>query len=331
MTHEFTTPRASEHTAQPLYHAVLALLQQKPGAEAELRSLVQSARCDGGPTPDVLCDLALHMVTTHGPVSGLSEWAFEVLGKQLGIGFFFALSIAASHQRDVAGCQRCVRLLCERARWRWRPFQTYRQLAKQRGLCLRTLHPVLPRLAEASPSAAIATVAATDCSAVQRPTPGSPRDWRTRRLLWSRLACQGSVDELLTQAEREMKRSGQPLNAMDLAFLLRAARRTGTSAQLVRTLRLVPSSQQAADSVLLQEVLCALRRLRQPSAAWQLVDEATRAGQRLNCLHYTTLLAMCGDHADHLGVLRILSDMQELGIPQDALFTATLARLQASR
>jgi hypothetical protein len=40
---------------------------------------------------------------------------------------------------------------------------------------------------------------------------------------------------------------------------------------------------------------------------------------------------MCGDHKDRAGVRRILSEMHEQGIARDALFTATLRRLQASR
>lgn len=319
-------------STQQLCRAVCLLLKQQPGAELELRSLAQPSRCGGGLSPDVLCDLALQIVAQHGPVSAISDWAFEILGKQLGVGFFFALMIAASHHRDAAGCERCLRVLCERARFRWRPFQSYRQQAKRRGLCLKTLRPLLPRRADTSQLDAMAGYASAGCSRSTHVTLHAPaRDWRLRRPLWSRLACQGSVDDLLDLAERERKDSGQDLNALDLAFLLRAARRNGTAPQLVRALRLVPPSQQAADGVLLQEVLCALRRLRQPTAAWQLVAKAQQAGLRLNCLHYTTLLAMCGDHEDRAGVLRILSEMHQQGIARDALFTATLSRLQASR
>lgn len=334
MTQTVSIKDSIPQSAQALADVVLSLLRQQPGAEAALRGLVQPTRCGGGLSPDLLCDLALQVVAAHGPVSSLSDWAFEILGKQLGVGFFFALLIAASNHSDAAGCKRCLRVLCDRARFRWRPFQAYRRVAKQRGLCLRTLRPLLPRTENAPAHDEDQTMSAR-CPGKDKDNgsgiSSTSRDWRQRRPLWSRLACQGAVDELLDLAAQDAKRSGQPLNSMDLAFLLRAARRNGTAPQLARALHLVPPDQQAADGVLLQEVLCALRRLRQPTSAWLLVDQAQRIGLRLNCLHYTTLLAMCGDHEDHAGVLRILSDMHQQGVVRDALFSATLARLQASR
>lgn len=330
MTQTFTSKGSNPQSVQALADVVLSLLRQQPGAEAALRGLVQPTGCGGGLSPDLLCDLALHVVAVHGPVSSLSDWAFEILGKQLGIGFFFALLIAASNHSDAAGCRRCLHVLVDRARFRWRPFQAYRRVAKQRGLCLRTLRPLLPRTEHAAAPDEDPMVPAR-CPGKDKGISSPSRDWRQRRPLWSRLACQGAVDDLLDLAAQDAKRSGQPLNSMDLAFLLRAARRNGTAAQLARALHLVPPDQQAADGVLLQEVLCALRRLRQPTSAWLLVEQAQRIGQRLNCLHYTTLLAMCGDHEDHAGVLRILSDMHQQGVVRDALFSATLARLQASR
>jgi hypothetical protein len=196
---------------------------------------------------------------------------------------------------------------------------------------LQTLRPLLPRREDPALQSPGSDASETTCTLNSHAAAKPVRDWRRRRPLWSRLACQGNVDELLDQAERERRDRGQELNSLDLAFLLRAARRNGTSAQLLRTLRLVPPAQQAADGVLLQEVLCALRRLRQPMAAWQLVELAQQTGVHLNCLHYTTLLAMSGDHQDGASVLRILSEMHEQGIARDALFTATLRRLQASR
>lgn len=322
----------AETNSQQLCRVVFSLLKHQPGAELELCSLVRPSRCGGGLSPDELCDLALQLLAQHGPASTISDWAFAILGKQLGVGFFFALMIAASHQRDTAGCLRCLRVLCDRSRFRWRPFQSYHQLAKRRGLCLQTLRPLLPRREALIPQSTESSHTATTCTLASHANARPNRDWRQRRPLWSHLACHGNVDELLDQAEHERReRGGQDLNSLDLAFLLRAARRNGTSAQLLRTLRLVPPAKQAEDGVLLQEVLCALRRLRQPMAAWQLVEQAQQTGLRLNCLHYTTLLAMCGDHKDRAGVRRILSEMHEQGIARDALFTATLRRLQASR
>lgn len=314
-----------------LRQLVLAVLAQQSGAEASLRDFVQPLRCGGGPDPEQLCDLALAIVAEHGAVADLSDWAFSILGKQLGVGFFFALLVAASHGQDAAGCQRCLQLLCERSRFRWRPFQAYRHVAKRRGLCLRTLRPLLPRQHDSLQESSDGSAAIPQCKMGGDAGPDPARTWRQRRPQWNRLACQEGVAELLSQAEQEAVRQGGRLNAMDLAFVLRAARRNGTHPDLARALRLLAPMQQCADSVLLQEVLCALRRLRQPTAAWQVVASATAAGLRLNCLHYTTLLAMCSDHEDRDGVLRILQRMTDEDVQPDALFTATLARVQAGQ
>lgn len=331
MTEDAAVNQAGGDDRLVLRQLVLAVLAQQSGAESSLRGLLQPLRCGGGPEPEQLCDLALHIVAEHGAVADLSEWAFSILGKQLGVGFFFALLIAASHKQDELGCQRCLQRLCERSRFRWRPFQAYWHVAKRRGLCLRTLRPLLPRLHDTLGDPDDAPEAILRCKTGGDPSPVLPRSWRQRRSQWSHLACQEGVGELMSQAEQEAARQGGLLNAMDLSFVLRAARRNGTQADLARALRLLAPMPQSMDSVLLQEVLCALRRLRQPAAAWQVVASATATGLRLNCLHYTTLLAICSDHEDRDGVLGILQRMKEENIQPDALFTAALARVQAGR
>lgn len=138
---------------------------------------------------------------------------------------------------------------------------------------------------------------------------------------WNHLAREGKVCELLDLAAARCQ-DGSPLTNKDRTVLLRTLRIHGPPAQLAQAL--VVAAPDEPDLILLQEILCAYRRLGRVSDAVSAFDAAKARGLVLSCFHYTTMIALCADRGDAQQAEAYLRELRASGAEPDAMLYATL-------
>lgn len=140
---------------------------------------------------------------------------------------------------------------------------------------------------------------------------------------WNAVARKGDVCGLLSLAA-ERNRQGCTLTQRDLTVLLKTARGYGSPAQLAEALGWAACLRGEADSILLQELLCAYRRLGRVEDAVRVFGAAKRNGSALTCFHYTTMVALCADLGDARRAESYLQELRARGDRPDAMLYATL-------
>lgn len=160
-------------------------------------------------------------------------------------------------------------------------------------------------------------------SGVGQTTPPVPHLRWQRSEQWHRVVRAGDVGRLLALAT-DWSQKGHAPTQRDLTVLLKVARERGTSAQLTQALAWTASLRGEPDSILLQEILCAYRRLGRVQDAARTFSAAKRNARALSCFHYTTMVALCADRGNARMAESYLQELRATGVEPDGMLYATL-------